>query len=278
MNDKTEPSTGKDLRSKDMRSTRKRWLAIAGGVFVAIGVAWGAYWMLALRYAESTDDAYVSGNIVQITPQIAGTVVKIAADDTQFVKAGSTLVELDPADAKLTLEAADAKLARTVRDVRGLFATTAQLRASLDMRSADVARATEDLNRRQRLASSGAVSGEELQHARDALTSAQELRADMNFRRNKSLNQGVSEFDLPERAFSRIQSDGEIRLGHRATIRGRYVNNLRLQYEWSNAESASASDARTIRVLDAFTIGGAQISGGRRSRDFRAPVRFPVRC
>jgi membrane fusion protein (multidrug efflux system) len=146
---------------------------MSGGVFVAIGIAWGAYWMLALRYAESTDDAYVSGNIVQITPQIAGTVVKIAADDTQFVKAGSTLVELDPADEKLALEAADAKLARTVRDVRGLFATTAQLRASLDMRSADVARATEDLNRRQRLASSGAVSGEELQHARDALTSAQ---------------------------------------------------------------------------------------------------------
>jgi membrane fusion protein (multidrug efflux system) len=156
-----------------MRSTRKRWLAIAGGIFVAIGVAWGAYWMLALRYAESTDDAYVSGNVVQITPQIPGTVVKIAADDTQFVKAGSTIVELDPADAKLALEAADAKLARTVRDVRGLFATTALLRASLDMRSADVARADEDLKRRQRLASSGAVSGEELQHARDALTSAQ---------------------------------------------------------------------------------------------------------
>ena len=168
MNDQTRQPA-----STDARGPRKRWLAIVGGAFLVIGVAWGAYWMLALRYAESTDDAYVSGNIVQITPQIAGTVVKIAADDTQFVKAGSTLVELDPADAKLALEAADAKLARTVRDVRGLFATTAQLRASLDMRSADVARATEDLHRRQRLASSGAVSGEELQHARDALASAQ---------------------------------------------------------------------------------------------------------
>ena len=157
----------------DMRTARKRWLAILGSAFVAIAVAWGAYWLLALRYTQSTDDAYVSGNIVQITPQIAGTVVKIAADDTQFVNAGSTLVELDPADGKLALEAADAKLARTVRDVRGLFATTAQLRANLDMRSADVARATEDLRRRQRLASSGAVSGEELQHARDSLTSAQ---------------------------------------------------------------------------------------------------------
>jgi hypothetical protein len=82
------------------------------------------------------------------------------------------------------------------------------------------------------------------------------------------LNQGVSEFDLPERAFSRTQSDGEIRIGHRATIRRQWVNNLRLQYQWQTSESLSVSDAPTIRVLDAFTSGGAQISGGRRSRDF----------
>jgi hypothetical protein len=106
----------------------------------------------------------------------------------------------------------------------------------------------------------------EIEHA---LTNAQELRADINFRRGNSLNQGVSEFDLPERAFSRMSSDGEIRLSHRTTIRRQYVNTLRLQYQWSNAESQSESDARTIRVLDAFTIGGAQISGGRRSRDFQ---------
>jgi membrane fusion protein (multidrug efflux system) len=139
---------------------------------VLIGAGYAGYWALFLRYSQSTDDAYVSGNVVQITPQIAGTVVKIAADDTQFVKAGDTLVELDAADAKIALEQADAKLAKTVREVRGLFATTAQLKASVDMRSAEVARATEDLNRRQRLAASGAVSGEELQHARDALTGA----------------------------------------------------------------------------------------------------------
>lgn len=106
----------------------------------------------------------------------------------------------------------------------------------------------------------------EIEHA---LTNAQELRADINFRRSNSLNQGVSEFDLPERAFSRIQSDGEIRLSHRTTIRRRYVNNLRLQYQWSRSDAESTSDARTVRVLDAFTIGGAQMSGGRRSRDFQ---------
>ena len=90
-----------------------------------IGAGYGAYWALVLRYDQSTDDAYVSGNVVQITPQIAGTVVAINADDTQFVKAGQPLVELDPADAKIALEQAEAKLgedgargAHPVRDDR----------------------------------------------------------------------------------------------------------------------------------------------------------------
>lgn len=165
-------SDAKPTSRSAANGARKRWLAIVAGAFALIGIAYGTYWALVLRYEQSTDDAYVSGNVVQITPQIAGTVVRIAAEDTQFVKAGSTLVELDPADAKIALEQADAKLAKTVRDVRGLFATTAQLKANVDMRSAELARASEDLNRRERLARSGAVSGEELQHARDALTGA----------------------------------------------------------------------------------------------------------
>jgi membrane fusion protein (multidrug efflux system) len=154
------------------RSARRRWLAVVTGAFVVVGAGYGAYWAMALRNHQSTDDAYVSGNVVQITPQIAGTVVSIAADDTNFVKAGQTLVQLDPADARIALEQADARLGKTVREVRSLFATTAQLKASVDVRNSEVARASEDLNRRERLASSGAVSGEELQHARDALTGA----------------------------------------------------------------------------------------------------------
>jgi len=153
-------------------SARKRWLLIVVAASALIGAAYGGYWAIGLRYSQSTDDAYVSGNVVQITPQIAGTVIGIAADDTQFVKAGETLVQLDAADAKIALEQADAKLARTVREVRGLFATSARLRATVDMRSADVARANEDLRRRERLSASGAVSAEELQHARNAFASA----------------------------------------------------------------------------------------------------------
>ena len=107
--------------------------------------------------------------------------------------------------------------------------------------------------------------GVEVEHA---LTNAQELRVDLNFRQGESLNQGISEFDVPERAYSRTDEGGEIRIGHRTTIRKQWVNDLRVQYQWQASESMSASDATTIRVLDAFTIGGAQLSGGRRTRDF----------
>ena len=111
----------------------------------------------------------------------------------------------------------------------------------------------------------------ELEHA---LGTTQELRADINVQQSDSLNQGVSEFDLPERAFSREQTNGEIRIGHRTTIRRQWVNDLRFQYQWQQSRAESASDAQTIRVLDAFTAGGAQVSGGRRVREFQLENEF----
>jgi membrane fusion protein, multidrug efflux system len=158
---------------ESMSRQRRRWLALVSGVVVLAALGFGAYWMLALRFEEATDDAYVSGNVVQITPQISGTVVAIGADNTQFVQAGQTVVQLDRADAKVALDQAEAQLARTVREVRNLFATSAQLQASLQVRESDLATATQDLARRERLANSGAISGEELQHARDAYKAAQ---------------------------------------------------------------------------------------------------------
>ena len=158
--------------SVGMQKRRIRGLAIVIGAFAVVGIAYGAYWMTTLRHVQSTDDAYVSGNVVQITPQISGTVVAIGADDTQFVKAGHPLVQLDQADAKVALDQAEAQLAKSVREVRNLFATSGQLSATVEMRQSDVAKVDLDLGRRERLAASGAVSREELQHARDAVTSA----------------------------------------------------------------------------------------------------------
>lgn len=181
-------------------SRRWRLLGYVAGGVLAVALCYGLYWAQVLRYHQTTDDAYVSGNVVQITPQISGTVVAIGADDTQFVKAGQSLVRLDRADAKVALDQAEAQLARTVRDVRNQFATSAQLEAAVEAKQTELSRAQNDLERRARLGASGAVSGEELQHARDAVKAAQ---ADLNaarqqFAANRARIDGTTLKDHPE--------------------------------------------------------------------------------
>jgi membrane fusion protein, multidrug efflux system len=152
---------------------RKKLLLLAVvGTFAIAGIAYLAYWLTVARYVEATEDAYVSGNMVQITPQVAGTTIAIAADDTQFVRAGQLLVQLDRASPRAALLRDEATLGQTVREIRNLFAQTSQLRAAVLARQVDLSKAEADLKRRERLASSGAVSNEDVQHARDAARGA----------------------------------------------------------------------------------------------------------
>src|SRR5439155_13158853 len=116
---------------------RKKALSAVAAVVAVGGIAYGAYWALVLNHFESTDNAYVQGNVVQLTPQVGGTVVAINADDTDHVKAGQLLVRLDPADAQVALEQAEAQLAQTVREVRTLYANNSTLRAQIALREAD---------------------------------------------------------------------------------------------------------------------------------------------
>ncbi|WP_322032958.1 EmrA/EmrK family multidrug efflux transporter periplasmic adaptor subunit [Paraburkholderia sp. J76] len=152
---------------------RKRMMTLLVLVIVIAAVAYGLYYFLVARFTESTDDAYVNGNVVQITPQVTGTVIALKADDTQTVNVGDPLVLLDPADARVTLEQTEAQLAQTVRQVRGLFADDSQYEAQVAVRQADLSRAQDDLRRRMEVAQTGAVSQEEISHARDAVRSAQ---------------------------------------------------------------------------------------------------------
>jgi membrane fusion protein (multidrug efflux system) len=137
---------------------RKKALTALAAVVVVAGLGWSAYEYLVASHYESTDNAYVQGNVIQITPQIGGTVMAIMADDTDFVKAGQALVQLDPADAKVALDQAEAALAQAVRQVRTLYANNGTLAAQIALRDADVAkaqsdiaRASDDLNRNQAL-------------------------------------------------------------------------------------------------------------------------------
>ena len=154
-------------------------------ILVVIGaIAYGVYWALVLNHFESTDNAYVQGNVVQITPQVVGTVVAINADDTDHVKAGQILVKLDPADAQVALDQAEAQLAQTVREVRTLYANNGTLSAQIAQREAesaraqsDLSRAEDDVSRRAPLVATGAVGKEELDHATAQLAASRNSAA-----------------------------------------------------------------------------------------------------
>ncbi|KRG44123.1 multidrug transporter [Stenotrophomonas pictorum JCM 9942] len=142
-------------------------------IVVLLIAAFALWYFLFGRWAEDTDDAYVVGNQVQITPLVGGTVVAIAADDGMKVEQGQLLVQLDPADTDVAMQQAQANLARTVRQVRGLYRSVEGAQAELNARQISVKRAREDFARRKDLAASGAISNEELAHARDELAAAE---------------------------------------------------------------------------------------------------------
>lgn len=100
---------------------RKRMLLSLTAAIVVAGIGYGVYWGMYARHFENTDDAYVAGNVVQVTPLVGGTVVSISADDTQLVTAGQPLIQLDRADSQVALEQAEAQLAQAVREVRTLY-------------------------------------------------------------------------------------------------------------------------------------------------------------
>jgi membrane fusion protein (multidrug efflux system) len=152
------------------RSRRPALLALAAVVVIA-GAGWAFYDFVLNAHIVSTDDAYVSGDVVQITSKINGTVIALHADDTQAVKPGDLLIQLDPAEASISMESAEAGLAQAVRSVKSLQAQADQLRAQIDAREADVRRAQDDAHRRAALIATGAVSREDFNHAQDSSSS-----------------------------------------------------------------------------------------------------------
>ena len=157
-----------------LQNRRRRWLLVLGAAVIVLALVWLAWWLLYARFYENTDDAYVAGDLVNVMPQVSGTVVSIGADETDLVEAGQELVRLDATDARIALQDAEEQLARTVRQTHTVFATRDQLQAVVGQRRADLARAQSDYDRRRNLAASGAVSGEELGHAQDALKAARD--------------------------------------------------------------------------------------------------------
>jgi membrane fusion protein, multidrug efflux system len=151
---------------------RKKWLLLLTLGLIVAGLVAVAWWFVFARNYRDTDDAYVAGDIANVMPQVSGTVVSIGADETDLVQVGQELIRLDATDARIALQDAEQQLARAVRQTGTVFANRDQLSAVVSQRRSDLARAQADYDRRKDLAATGAVSTEELGHARDALNAA----------------------------------------------------------------------------------------------------------
>ncbi len=210
-------SSGNDSSTNGKDRTRRRWLIVLGIVVVAGVIGWTLYWFLDARFYETTDDAYVSGDVIEITSREPATVLAVHADNTQSVQRGQLLVELDPARAKVAMRAAEADLARTVRSVRAQFASVDQYAAQIASARVQLAQAQDDYRRRKASAEGGAVSAEEIRHARDAVTAAQaSLRAtDSALKESQAAVEGTTVNDNPSvlAAIAKVH-DAAITLSH----------------------------------------------------------------
>lgn len=172
MSQSAEPQSASPSPTKKQKK-RKSLLLLLGLVFIILAIGYGAYWFLVLSHYEETDDAYVAGNQVQVMPQVTGNVTKVWYDDTDLVKQGTILVSLDKSDARQAFEKAQTSLASTVRQTKQLMINSQQYQANIRLKKTALQQAQADLARRTPLAKSELIGREELQHARDAVTSAQ---------------------------------------------------------------------------------------------------------
>lgn len=198
-------------------SKRKRNFAILFLILLAIAAGCLAWYFLYARYYETTDDAYVNANLVTLTPQIAGTVTQVAVDEGDYVEKGQPLVLLDPSDTEIALQQAEANLASTVRQVRGLYSTADNYRAQVEAKQVTLQTAQNDYARRQKIFASGAIAAEDLAHYRDAVTTAKSDLAAAQ----QALTTNLAMVDDTV-----IDSHPEIKSAV-ATLRQRYLDNAR---------------------------------------------------
>ena len=197
----SDPALDEASAAASRTRTRKAWLVRLGLAVAVVASSYGIWHLLVGRNFVSTDNAYVSAESANITPLVSAMVTAVRVRDTQSVKAGDILVELDPANARIALAQAEADLAVARRRFRQSIATNSALSAQISVRGADIARAQArldaaraeaekariDLQRREFLAGSGAVSGEELTAARKADVSARAVMVEAQAAVNQAI-------------------------------------------------------------------------------------------
>jgi membrane fusion protein, multidrug efflux system len=231
---------------RTLAERRKQWLTILAAVVIGVALLVTLYhFLIGVRHV-STDNAYVGADTAQITPLVAGPVQTVRVANTQIVHKGDILVTLDPSDAQIAVERAQADLAQAEREFLQTRATGGALQAQITARASDIERAQAelvaaqsayekarvDLTRRQSLAKSGAVSGDELTSATNAFAAAQAQLA-------------VARAGIAQAKANRAAA-AENYNANQALVRGSMENNPDVQAARSKLDSAKLDLSRTV--------------------------------
>ena len=165
----SDQQTDTQTSSNNKSQQRKKGLSIFILLLLLIAIGSAAYWFFFIKGFEETEDAYVSGNQVMVSSQVAGNISKINVDNMDPVQAGDVLLELDDTNAKLSFEQAKSNLANAVRQVSQLNYTVKQLKSAVRANEITLAQAQGNLNRRVQLVKDGAIDKESFQHAKEAV-------------------------------------------------------------------------------------------------------------
>ena len=165
----SDQQTDTPTSSNNKSQQRKKGLSIFILLLLLISIGSAAYWYLFIKGFEETEDAYVSGNQVMVSAQVAGNISKINVDNMDPVQAGDVLLELDDTNAKLSFEQAKSNLANAVRQISQLNYTVKQLKSAVRANEITLAQAQGNLNRRVQLVKDGAIDKESFQHAKEAV-------------------------------------------------------------------------------------------------------------
>ena len=165
----SDQQTDTQNSSNNKSQQRKKGLSIFILLLLLIAIGSAAYWFFFIKGFEETEDAYVSGNQVMVSSQVAGNISKINVDNMDPVQAGDVLLELDDTNAKLSFEQAKSNLANAVRQISQLNYTVKQLKSAVRANEITLAQAQGNLNRRVQLVKDGAIDKESFQHAKEAV-------------------------------------------------------------------------------------------------------------
>jgi membrane fusion protein, multidrug efflux system len=159
---------------------RKIYLWAGIVVIAAAALMFGHRWWTVGRFIESTDDAYVGGDVTEISPHISGFVMSISVKDNERVSAGQELIRIDGRDFEAVRDRAEATVKQREATLANLKAQTAlqhslidQAAAELASRRAEATFADQDAKRYGDLASTKAGSGRDADKARTAERTAQ---------------------------------------------------------------------------------------------------------